>query len=77
MEMVIFPFLYIRQHGFYEWNPIYLYSVCDHGIPDINVDFFFLKQCEYIQRNTIFSGNVHEARAYPPTRNLFTENTSS
>lgn len=43
----------------------------------INVDFFFLKQCEYIQRNTIFSGNVHEARAYPPTRNLFTENTSS
>lgn len=46
-------------------------------IPDINVDFFFLKQCEYIQRNTIFSGNVHEARAYPPTRNLFTENTSS
>lgn len=43
----------------------------------INVDFFFLKQCEYIQRNTIFSANVHEARAYPPTRNLFTENTSS
>lgn len=48
-------------------------SVCDHGIPDINVDFFFLKQCEYIQRNTIFSGNVHKAHAYPPTRNLFTE----
>lgn len=46
-------------------------------IPDINVDFFFLKQCEYIQRNTIFSANVHEARAYLPTRNLFTENTSS
>lgn len=44
-------------------------SVCDHGIPDINVDFFFLKQCEYILRNTIFSGNVHEAHAYPPTRN--------
>lgn len=57
---------------------IYTHAVCDHGIPDINVDFFFLKQCEYIQRNTIFSANVHEARAYPPTRNFnFTENTSS
>lgn len=56
---------------------IYTHAVCDHGISDINVDFFFLKQCEYIQRNTIFSANVHEARAYPPTRNLFTENASS
>lgn len=56
---------------------IYTHAVCDHGISDINVDFFFLKQCEYIQRNTIFSANVHEASAYPPTRNLFTENTSS
>lgn len=42
----------------------YLYTICEHDILDINVEFFFLKQYDYILRNSIFSGNVHEVHAY-------------
>lgn len=47
----------------------YLYTICEHDILDINVEFFFLKQYDYILRNSIFSGNLHEVHVptYLPT----------
>lgn len=56
MEVVIFPFFtrVYRYHGFYEWKLIYLYTICEHDILDINVEFFFLKQYDLYSEKLYF-----------------------